>query len=77
MPGAANLPESIASSAGSSTFNYGPDGNRYQQAATFNGNTTDTTYIGGLFEVVSTSTTTEYRHNIIADGEVCMRGGRF
>ncbi len=70
MPGAANLPESMASAAGSSTFSYGPDGNRYSQAATFNGVTTDTTYIGGLFEVVSTSTTTEYRHNIIADGEI-------
>ncbi len=65
-----NLPESIASASGSSTFSYGPDGNRYSQAATFNGVTTDTTYIGGLFEVVSTSTTTEYRHNIIADGEI-------
>ena len=33
---------------------------------------TDTTYIaGGLFEVVASSTgTTEYRHNIVADGEV-------
>ncbi len=65
-----NLPASIASAAGSSTFSYDPDGNRYYQAATFNGNGTDTTYIGGLFEVVSTSTTTEYRHNIVADGQI-------
>ena len=44
---------------------------RYYQVATFNGTTSDTTYVGGLFEVVSTSTgTTEYRHNIIADGQV-------
>ena len=65
-----NLPSSIGSALGTSTFNYDPDGSRYYQAATFNGATTDTTYIGGLFEVVSTSTTTEYRHNIMADGEV-------
>ncbi len=31
---------------------------------------TDTTYIGGLFEVLVTQTTTDYRHNIIADGQV-------
>ena len=47
-----NLPDSIASSAGSSTFDYGPDGNRYSQTATFNGATTATAYIGSLFEVV-------------------------
>lgn len=68
----ANLPSSIAGTLGSSTFDYGPDGNRYYQAGTFNGVTTDTTYIaGGLFEVVTTSSgTTEYRHNILADGQV-------
>ena len=65
-----NLPASIASAEGSSTFSYDPDGGRYYQTATFNGATTDTTYIGGLFEVVSTSTTTEYRHNIVAGGQV-------
>ena len=69
-PGAANLPASLGAAEGSSTFSYGPDGNRYYQAAQFNNVTTDTTYIGGLFEVVSTSTTTEYRHNIVADGQV-------
>ena len=65
-----NLPESIASAQGTSTFSYDPEGNRYYQSATFNGATTDTTYIGGLFEVVSNTTTTEYRHNIIADGQI-------
>ncbi|MGH8321664.1 MAG: PKD domain-containing protein [Gammaproteobacteria bacterium] len=65
-----NLPSSIASAAGSSTFSYDPDGSRYAQSATFNGATTATAYIGGLFEVVSTSTDTQYRHNIVADGEI-------
>ena len=65
-----NLPVSIGSANGSSTFNYDPEDQRYAQSATFNGNTTATAYIGALFEVISTSTTTEYRHNIIADGQV-------
>lgn len=66
-----NLPASIASAQGSSTFSYGPDHQRYYQSATFNGVTTDTTYIGGLFEVVTSSTgSTEYRHNISADGQI-------
>jgi RHS repeat-associated protein len=65
-----NLPESIASAQGSSTFSYDPEGNRYYQSATLNGATTDTTYIGGLFEVVSTLNSTEFRHNIIADGQI-------
>ncbi|MGH8282609.1 MAG: hypothetical protein ACRESE_02030 [Gammaproteobacteria bacterium] len=65
-----NLPTSIGSATGSSTFSHGPDHNRYYQAAAFNGVTTDTTYIGGLFEVVATQTSTEYRHNIVADGQV-------
>ena len=65
-----NLPVSLGASQGSSTFSYGPDHDRYSQAATDNGVSTDTTYIGGLFEVVATATTTHYRHNIIADGQV-------
>ena len=65
-----NLPASLGSSQGSSTFSYGPDRARYQQTATYNGSTATTTYIGGLFEVVASATTTDYRHNIIADGQV-------
>lgn len=65
-----NLPTSIASATGSSTFSYGPDHDRYYQSATFNGATTTTTYIGSLFEVVATQTDTYYRHNIIADGQI-------
>ena len=65
-----NLPASLGSSQGSSTFSYGPDRARYQQTATYNGSTATTTYIGGLFEVVATATSTDYRHNIIADGQV-------
>jgi|GEM_PF-3943519 len=75
-----NLPITISSSGtvngnntvtGSSTFSYSPDLQRYQQVTTDSiaGNST-TTYIGGLFEVVTGSGTTQYRHNIMAAGGV-------
>ncbi len=73
-----NLPTSITSVStvsgnntvtGSSTFSYSPDLKRYQQVTTDSiaGNST-TTYIGSLFEIVSTSSSTQYRHNIVAAG---------
>lgn len=75
-----NLPASISSVStvagnntvtGSSTFNYGPDMQRYYQSATVGGNTIDTTYVGGLFEIVAiVGGGTQYRHNIVADGGV-------
>lgn len=47
------------------------EGNEGQVLERGIGVTTDTTYISGLFEVVSSSTgTTEYQHNIMADGQV-------
>jgi RHS repeat-associated protein len=75
-----NLPLTINSTStvsgnntvsGSSTFDYSPDLQRYQQVTTDSiaGNST-TTYIGGLFEVVTTSGVTQYRHNIMAAGGV-------
>ena len=71
-----NLPVSISSTAtvngnnaitGSSTFSYSPDLQRYQQVTTDSvaGNST-TTYIGSLFEIVSASGSTQYRHEIVA-----------
>lgn len=75
-----NLPVSITSTGtvngnltatGSSTFAYSPDKQRYSQATTDSvaGNSS-TVYIGGLFEVASTSSSTQYRHNIMVDGQV-------
>ena len=50
-----------------SSFSYGPDNQRYSQTAADSlGNTTSTTYIGSLFEVVTTGSTTQYRHSIMA-----------
>lgn len=77
-----NLPTNITSSgtvvgnntvAGSSSISYGPDKDRYYQSATDSttGVTTNTTYIGALFEVVTSSNgTTQYRHTIMAGGQV-------
>lgn len=66
-----NLPTQITGPNGSSSFSYSPDLQRYAQTATdASGNVTNTTYIGGLFEVVSTSSGTQYRHNIMAVGGV-------
>jgi hypothetical protein len=65
-----NLPASLSSSTGSSSFSYDPDDARYYQSETYNGVTTDTTYIGSLFEVMATENRTYYRHNIIVNGKV-------
>ena len=68
---AENLPTSITGQNGSSSFVYGPDHQRYQQSAVdASGNTTATTYIGNIFEVVSTGSTVQYRHSITANGGV-------
>lgn len=75
-----NLPVSISSVStvngnntvtGSSTFSYSPDLQRYQQVTVDSvaGNST-TTYIGNLFEIVSASGSTQYRHDIVAGGVV-------
>ena len=67
-----NLPVSITGPNGTSTFSYGPDMQRYQQTATNNvtGVTTTTTYVGNLFQVVSTPSGTQYQHSILAAGGV-------
>ncbi len=52
-----NLPTSLRASIGgttySSSFSYGPDHQRYYQAATYSNGTEYTSYAGGLFEVVA------------------------
>ncbi|HEY1774505.1 MAG TPA: SpvB/TcaC N-terminal domain-containing protein [Gammaproteobacteria bacterium] len=75
-----NLPTSISSTGtvngnnavtGSSTFSYSPDLQRYSQVTTDSiADNSNTTYVGGLFEVVSAGSSTQYRHNIVADGVV-------
>ncbi|HEV7163757.1 MAG TPA: RHS repeat-associated core domain-containing protein, partial [Gammaproteobacteria bacterium] len=65
-----NLPTQIQGATGTSTFSYGPGGERYSQTATDSTGTTTTTYVaGGLFEVVTNSSGTQFRHNITAGGQ--------
>jgi RHS repeat-associated protein len=50
-------------------FYYGPDRARYRQVARAAGVLTETLYaVGGLYERVTTSSVTSYRHYIVADG---------
>lgn len=64
-----NLPIQITGPNGSSGFSYAPDEQRYLQTATdASGNTTTTVYIGNLFEVVTSGASTQYRHQIMANG---------
>ncbi len=67
-----NLPLSITAASGdSSTFSYGPDMQRYQQQVAVGGvNTATTSYVGGLFEVITQGSAVQYRHSIMAAGGV-------
>src|SRR6185503_10430098 len=67
-----NLPTVInAPNGNSSTFSYRPDLQRYKQIATDTvAGTTTTTYVGGLFEIVTNGSSTQYRHNILASGGI-------
>ena len=57
------------STAETVAFSYGPDRKRWQQMYTGNGTNETTNYVGGLMEVVSSGSTTTYRHYIYAGGE--------
>ena len=54
------------STAETVAFAYGPDRKRWQQMYTGNGTSETTNYVGGLMEVVSSGSTTTYRHYIYA-----------
>lgn len=62
-----NRPLTISGNGATSTFAYAPDHTRYQQA-TQSGTTTN--YVGPWFRIVSDGTTTEYKHRLIANGQV-------
>jgi RHS repeat-associated protein len=64
------LPNQFAHPGGnSSSFQYGPDRNRFRQVASAGGVTTETLYAaGGLYERVTTGGVTQHRNYIVADG---------
>ena len=68
-----NLPLAIVGSGGSrSDFSYGPDGNRWRQAARYGTTTETTTYAGGLFEKVTNAGQTTWRHYVPAPGGTAL-----
>jgi RHS repeat-associated protein len=68
-----NYPVTVNAGSGATAetvaFSYGPDRSRWQQMYTGNGTSETTNYVGGLMEVVSSGSTTTYRHYIYAGGE--------
>jgi hypothetical protein len=61
------LQASVGGSTYSSNFAYGPDHQRYQQAATYSNGTENTWYAGGLLEKVTGTDTggvIDYRHYV-------------
>jgi RHS repeat-associated protein len=66
-----NLPSSVTNGTASSAFSYTPDRRYWQQAAQYSGGPETTIYIGGLFEKVTTSATTDY-HHLIRAGSVIV-----
>jgi RHS repeat-associated protein len=68
-----NYPVTVNAGSGSTAeavaFSYGPDRMRWQQMYTGNGTNETTNYVGGLLEVVSSGSVTDYRHYIYAGAE--------
>ncbi|MGH8237294.1 MAG: RHS repeat-associated core domain-containing protein, partial [Steroidobacteraceae bacterium] len=65
-----NLPKTITKDANnSSTFQYGPNGQRWRHVYRTGGSTYTHTYIGNLLEKVVGPTTTDWKHYIYANGE--------
>ncbi len=69
-----NYPLSISAGSGSTAetagFAYGPDRSRWQQVYVGNSTNETTDYVGGLLELVSNGSVTDYRHYIAANGQV-------
>ena len=61
-----NLPNQINYNGSSSQFNYNAEHKRWKQIANYAGTTETTHYIGGMLEVMTRGTVTEYRHQIPA-----------
>jgi RHS repeat-associated protein len=68
-----NYAASIANGSNTSTFDYTPDRQYWRQVSNYtSGGTATTIYAGGLFEKVTTSAGTDYRHFIKAGGSTII-----
>ena len=71
-----NKPLTINQGTDQLTFKYGPGGNRYKQFAQIAGQGITTHYIGGLMEAVGGNGVVQYRHSIVAGGDVIAQHTR-
>lgn len=65
-----NYPTQLNTATESTNFYYGPDRQYYKQVYTGPSVTETTHYVGGLLEKVYDGTTTDWRHSIMAEGQV-------
>ena len=61
-----NLPNQINFQGNTDQFFYDSSHNRWKQVANYSGTNEVTHYVGGIFEVMSRGSVTEYRHHITA-----------
>jgi RHS repeat-associated protein len=68
-----NYPASITNGVNTASFSYTPDRQYWQQVSNYaSGGTATTVYVGGLFEKVTTSAGTDFRHFIRAGGSTII-----
>jgi RHS repeat-associated protein len=65
-----NYATGLATSTESTAFYYGPDRQYYKQVYTGTSGTETTHYVGGLLEKVYDGSVTDWRHSIVAEGQV-------
>ena len=65
-----NKPKKINDGSDYAEFKYGPDRARFKQVAKTGTTTTTTSYVGPHFEKETAGSTTQYRHNIFAGGQM-------
>lgn len=71
-----NYPSGVSTATESATFDYGPDRQRWRMVYTGPTGNETTYYATPMFEVVHTSSLTDYRHYIFAGGRVVMQLSR-
>ena len=71
-----NHPSGVGTSTESATFDYGPDRQRWRMVYTGSAGVETTYYATPMFEVVHTSSLTDYRHYIFAGGRAVMQLAR-
>lgn len=67
-----NLPNTISYSGNSAQFFYNANHQRWKQVANYGGTLETTRYVGGLLEVMTRGSVTEYRHQIPAGSNAAV-----